>query len=505
MTTAEPTASIAQGATTRDLTADPARFAREILDPIRAVVGERGVITDRAAMQPMMVAWRDNWNGRVPLVVMPATTEQMAAVVAICARTNTPIVPQGGNTGLTGAGQPHGDDSEIVVSTRRMNRIREIDLANDTITVDAGVVLQVIQETARANGRLFPLSLGAEGSCQIGGNLSTNAGGVQALRYGTARALVAGLEVVLPDGQIWDGLRGLRKDNAGYDLKQIFIGAEGTLGIITAATLKLLPLPKASATAFLATPSPATAVSWLRRAKSSLGDSITTVELMERRCLDVAIKHNASIRDPLPTRHDWYLLVEVADQSTHDALEAHLLSALEAGLDGGELVDGTVASSAEQAAALWRIREGTPEGQRLEGASYKHDVSVPISKVAQFIEEANGALETRFPGLRSFAFGHLGDGNIHYNPLQAEGGDGSVWQSYLPEVNQIVHDIVAKLGGSITAEHGIGRLRIGEVERYKSDVEMMMMRKLKNCFDPYNIMNPGKLLTRARLSPGTAG
>ncbi|PHK93218.1 hypothetical protein CR162_19630 [Pseudoroseomonas rhizosphaerae] len=233
----------------RSLTADPARFAREVLEPVRAIVGERGLLTDRDAMQPMMVAWRDSWEGRVPLVVMPASTEELAAVVVVCARTGTPIVPQGGNTGLTGASQPHGDDTEIVISTRRMNRIRAIDLDNDTITVDAGVVLQTIQEAARAQGRLFPLSLGAEGSCQIGGNLSTNAGGVQALRYGTARALVAGLEVVLPDGRVWDGLRGLRKDNAGYDLKQLFIGAEGTLGIITAATLKLLPLPTALATA----------------------------------------------------------------------------------------------------------------------------------------------------------------------------------------------------------------------------------------------------------------
>ena len=364
----------------------------------------------------------------------------------------------------------------------------------------AGGGLLVILDTGKEHGRLFTLSHGAEGSCQLGGNLSTKAGGVQALRYGTARALVAGLEVVLPDGQIWNGLRGLRKDNAGYDLKQIFIGAEGTLGIITGATLKLLPRPTASATAFLATPSPATAVAWLRRAKSMLGECITTVELMERRCVDVAIKHNSSIRDPLNTRYEWYLLVEIADQGQHDALEARLLSAFEAGLEADELIDGVIANSADQAARIWRIREGAPEGQRLEGASYKHDVSVPISKVAQFIAEANATLETRFPGLRSFAFGHLGDGNIHYNPLQAEGGDKATWQSYLPEVNQIVHDIVAKLGGSITAEHGIGRLRIDEVPRYKSDVEMEMMRKLKQCFDPHNLMNPGKLL---RMPPPT--
>lgn len=473
---------------------DPARFAREVLEPIRAVVGARGVITDRDQMQPLMVAWRDGWSGRVPLVVQPASPSELAEVVAICHRTRTPIVPQGGNTGLTGASQPHGDDSEIVISTTRMNRIRAIDLDNDTITVDAGCVLATIQQAAREAGRLFPLSLGAEGSCQIGGNLSTNAGGVQALRYGTARNLVAGLEVVLPDGRVWNGLRGLRKDNAGYDLKQVFIGAEGTLGIITGATLKLLPLPEATVTAFLATPSPSHAVAWLRRAKAALGEAITSCELMERACIEVARKHNDRIQDPLASVHPWYLLVELTGQGASEALEERLLAVFEAGLEARELVDGVVASSAAQAEALWRIREGAPEGQRLEGASFKHDVSVPISQVDRFIAEANAALAQRFPGIRSFAFGHLGDGNIHYNPIQAEGEPAETWQGRLPEVNRIVHDIVARLGGSITAEHGVGRLRIAEIRRYKSDLELEMMARLKRCFDPLNLMNPGKLL-----------
>jgi FAD/FMN-containing dehydrogenase len=473
---------------------DPARFAREVLEPIRAIVGERGVITDRDQMQPLMVAWRDGWQGRVPLVVQPANTAELAAVVAICHRTRTPIVPQGGNTGLTGASQPHGDDSEIVISTTRMNRIRALDLDNDTITVDAGCVLASIQDAARDAGRLFPLSLGAEGSCQIGGNLSTNAGGVQAVRYGTARNLVAGLEVVLPDGRIWDGLRGLRKDNAGYDLKQIFIGAEGTLGIITAATLKLLPLPEATATAFLATNSPAQAVAWLRRAKAALGESITSCELMERACVEIARKHNSQIQDPLAQAYPWYLLLELAGQGAAEALEARLLPVFEAGLEAEELLDGVIASSAAQAAALWRIREGAPEGQRLEGSSFKHDVSVPISQVDRFIAEASAALSQRFPGIRSFAFGHLGDGNIHFNPIQAEGEPADLWQARLPEVNRIVHDIVSRLGGSITAEHGVGRLRITELQHYKSPVELEMMARLKRCFDPLNLMNPQKVL-----------
>ncbi|MBP0496283.1 FAD-binding oxidoreductase [Pararoseomonas indoligenes] len=478
---------------------DPGRFAREVLEPIRKVVGERGLITDRGAMQPHMVAWRDNWAGRVPAVVLPADTAQMAAVMTICAATRTPVVPQGGNTGLTGGGQPHADDSEIVLSTARMNRIRGMDLDNDTITVDAGVVLQVIQEAAAEAGRLFPLSLGAEGSCQIGGNLSTNAGGLQAIRYGTARGLVLGLEVVLPDGRVWDGLRGLRKDNAGYDLKQLFIGAEGTLGIITGATLRLLPRPEATVTAFLATPSPRHAVAWLRRAKAALGETITTMELMERRCLEIAAKHSPRVQDPLAQAYPWYLLAELSGQGTEEDLAARLLRVLEEGLEAAELLDGTVAASAEQAAALWRIREGTPEGQRLEGASFKHDVSVPVSQVDRFIAEADAALTRRFPGIRSFAFGHLGDGNIHYNPVQAEGEPAAEWAARLPEVNRIVHDIVASLGGSITAEHGIGRLRLEEVGRYKAPVEIEMMARLKQCFDPMNLMNPGKMLPPAAL------
>ncbi|MBV9786419.1 MAG: FAD-binding oxidoreductase, partial [Acidisphaera sp.] len=353
---------------------DPERFERSVLAPIRAIVGEKGIITDRLAMQPLMESWRDNWVGRVPLVVQPATTEQLAAVIGVCAATRTPVVPQGGNTGLTGGSQPHASDSEIVVSTSRLNRIRDIDLDNDTITVEAGCILAAIQSAARDAGRLFPLSLGAEGSCQIGGNIATNAGGIQVLRYGTTRSLVAGLEVVLPDGRVWNGLRGLRKDNAGYDLKQLFIGAEGTLGIVSAATLRLFPLPHATATAFLATPSPPAAVAWLRRARTMLGDRITAIELIERRCLEIARQHNPGVPDPLASPYPWYLLVELADQDTEADLTRRLEAAFEAGLEPGEVVDGVIASSGEQAAALWRMREGIPEGQKREGVSFKHDI-----------------------------------------------------------------------------------------------------------------------------------
>jgi FAD/FMN-containing dehydrogenase len=481
---------------------DRTAFAARVLDPIRAIVGDRGIITDPGEMRPYMESWRDNWVGRSPLVVQPGSTEELAAVVRVCAETRTPIVPQGGNTGLTGAGQPHEDGSEVVISTSRLNRIREIDIDNDTVTVEAGCILANIQNAARDIGRLFPLSLGAEGTCQIGGNIATNAGGVQVLRYGNMRNLVAGLEVVLADGRIWNGLRGLRKDNAGYDMKQIFIGSEGTLGIVTAAVLKLSPLPRATATALVAVSSPSDAVDLLNRAKGMAGDRIVTFELIQRLCIDIARKHVPDVPDPLRDLYPWYVLVELADQEAGGHLAELLEGILEAGLEAGEMLDGVVAASKAQADSLWRIREGIPEGQKREGVSYKHDVSVPISKVARFLDRTNAALEREFPGIRPFSFGHLGDGNIHYNPIQADGGDTAQWRARLGAVNAIVHDIVVDLGGSISAEHGIGRLRIDELPRYKSAVEMDMMAMLKAAFDPHNIMNPGKILRLPRASAG---
>lgn len=485
------------------LLSDVSRYEAEILAPIRAIVGARGLITDRVAMQPLMNSWRDNWAGRSPLVVQPATTEELARVMRVCAATRTAVVPQGGNTGLTGGGQPHADDSEIVISTTRLNRIREIDIENDTITVEAGCVLAAIQQAARDAGRLFPLRLGSEGSCQIGGNISTNAGGIQVIRYGNMRNLVTGLEVVLPDGRVWNGLRGLRKDNAGYDMKQLFIGAEGTLGIITAATLRLLPAVSAKATAFFAVPSPGAAVAWLRRAKALLGERLSAVELMERRCIDVARKHDESLPDPLATKYPWYLLVEVSESSGDDDLTARLENVFEAGFAAGELLDGAIAASHDQAARLWRLREGIVEGQKREGYAFKHDISVPISKIATFLADADAALQERFPGIRSFAFGHLGDGNLHYNPMQPSGEPASAWTPKLREVNRIVHDTVHRLGGSITAEHGIGRLRVGEIEHYKPDFELEMMMRVKRAFDPDNLMNPGKVIPSSLLAPTT--
>ncbi|MBV9784416.1 MAG: FAD-binding oxidoreductase, partial [Acidisphaera sp.] len=381
----------------------------------------------------------------------------------------------------------------------RMRKIEELDTDAATLTVQAGAPLQAIQEAADAAGLLFPMDIGSRGSCQIGGNLSTNAGGVRVLRYGMTRDLVLGLEAVLADGTVLSSLNKMQKNNTGYDLKQLFIGAEGTLGIISAATLRLFPLPHATATAFLATPSPAAAVAWLRRARTMLGDRITAIELIERRCLEIARQHNPGVPDPLASPYPWYLLVELADQDTEADLTRRLEAAFEAGLEPGEVVDGVIASTGEQAAALWRMREGIPEGQKREGVSFKHDIAVPISKLAAFLAEADAALQARFPGIRSFSFGHVGDGNIHYNPIQAAGEAAAVWAERLPEINRIVHDIVHGLGGSITAEHGIGRLRVGEIARYKPEFEVEMMARIKRAFDPDNLFNPGKVIPGAFL------
>lgn len=474
-------------------------FSQNVLAPIRAIVGEDGIITDPHVMEPYLNSWRDNWRGRSPLIVRPRTTEEMARVVRICAASRTAIVPQGGNTGVTGGGQPREDRSDIVVSTARMTRIRAIDAANDTMTVEAGCILAAAREAAKAADRLFPLYFGAVGSCQIGGCISTNAGGINVLRYGNTRNLVAGLEVVLPDGRIWDGLRGLRKDNAGYDLKQLFIGAEGTLGIITAAVLRLFPSPRGSATALLGVASPAQALKWVVRAKQACSNYLTAAELIERICIDVTCKHVSGISDVLSSVYPWYLLVELSGQSDDAALRAALEREFQAGFDAGELVDGVIASSEAQAGMLWRMRESIPEAHKREGLSFKHDISVPVSKVPEFLDRARAALEREFPGIRMFSFGHLGDGNIHFNPLQAPGREATKDDDLL-QVNRIVHDLVVALGGSISAEHGIGRLRREELRRYKSPVELAMMASIKRTFDPNNIMNPGKVIPDGLLS-----
>jgi FAD/FMN-containing dehydrogenase len=376
-----------------------------------------------------------------------------------------------------------------------MRAIRAIDTANNTITVEAGCVLQVAQEAAFAADRLFPLSLAAEGSCQIGGNLATNAGGVQVLRYGNARELTLGLEVVLPGGEVWDGLRGLRKDNTGYDLKQLFVGSEGTLGIITAAVLKLFPRPKATATAWLAIGSAQVAVRLLGELQTAFGTALTACELVSDVSLGLVEKHIHGARAPLADS-PWHLLVELTGQGEDDALRASLEDFLEGALalESGGIADAVVAQSGEQAARLWTLRESISEAQKIEGVSIKHDISVPVSRIGEFLERAGAALLAAYPGIRIVAFGHVGDGNLHYNQSQPEAGENAAFIAAQPQVNRIVHDIVDALGGSISAEHGIGQLKREELRRYKSAVELDMMRAIKRALDPQGIMNPGKVL-----------
>ena len=470
------------------------KLTADILDRLKKIVGPSGYIDDPADMEPYCVSWRDGWRGDTPLVLRPASTEEVAEIVKLCAASGVPIVPQGGNTGLTGGGQPHAGGLEVVVSTARMNRIRAVDTLNDTMTVEAGVVLTTIQDRAAEIDRLFPLSLGAEGSCQIGGNLSTNAGGTQVLRYGNARNLVLGLEVVLPDGRVWNGLRGLRKDNTGFDMKQLFIGGEGTIGIITAAVLRLFPKPRESQTAFVAVPDPNAAVKLLGLMRGRLGEQVTSFELLQRNCLDFVFDTLDGHDDPLSEVYPWYVLTEVTGQGAPGSLKEPLEEALAEAIEQELVPDAVIAASGDQSKKLWAIREELAEAQKLTGVGIKHDVSVPLSRIAEFIDRADAALEKAYPGIRPCGFGHVGDGNIHYNPIAPKDWDGAAFAAEREKVNRIVHDIVAEMDGSISAEHGLGRLRREEAELYKSEVEMDMMRAVKKALDPDNIMNPGKML-----------
>ena len=476
------------------MTTEPKVDRAATLARIRSLVGPKGVVDSQDDMVPYLSEQRGNFQGRADLVVRPASTEETAAVVRLCAECGIGIVPQGGNTGLVGGACPYEHGRDIILSTDRLNRVRAIDPVNDTMVVEAGVILQTVQETAAGVDRLFPLSLGAEGSCRIGGNLSTNAGGTGVLRYGNARDLVLGLEVVMPDGRVWDGLRDLRKDNTGYDLKQLFIGAEGTLGVITAAVLKMFPRPRQTATAFVAIRDPAAGTALLSRAREQVGDAVTACELIPRIGLDFALRHVSGVTDPLDTPRDWYLLLEftssVADAPLRNWMETLLARAFEDGL----VLDATLAASEDQARRLWFIREAIVEGQKFEGGSIKHDVSVPVSRTAEVIAEASAAVESRLPGIRTVAFGHLGDGNIHLNLSQPVGADRDAYLARWDEFNEMVHDIVDEMGGSISAEHGIGRLKRAELADRKSGVEIDLMRRIKQALDPQGIMNPGKVL-----------
>lgn len=448
---------------------------KEVLSEI---VGKSNVLTSPEDTAPYLTDWRRQYSAGAECVVRPGSTEEVSRVVAACAAEGVAVVPQGGNTGLSGGSVPTGARREVVLSLARMNRIRALDALNDTLTAEAGCVLASVQRAAEEAGRLFALSLAAEGSCQIGGNLSTNAGGVNVLRYGSAREQVLGLEVVLPDGRIWNGLRGLRKDNTGYDLKQLFLGAEGTLGIITAAVLRLHPLPRASATAWIGVAAPRAAVELLAALRERLGERISAFELVSRPCLEAVMSH-AGGKDPLPEPHPWYVLAELADSGTSEELRARFEAAL------SNCDDAVLAQSIEQARALWRIRETIPEAQF---ANVKHDVSVPVSRVPDLIQGLGEALADRFPGVQVYAFGHVGDGNVHYNV-----GPAALVRSR-EAINRIVYDAVAALGGSISAEHGLGQLRRDEAARHKDPLELELMRALKGALDPRGLMNPGKVL-----------
>lgn len=463
----------------------------------------RGAFAGRLLVEPQDMArfltdWRCKWTGCAIAVAQPDNAAGVAAVLRWCHDNRIPVVPQGGNTGLSGGATPDASGAALILSLERMNRIRSIDPVNNTLEVEAGATLQQVQEAAREAGRLFPLSLAAQGSCTIGGNLATNAGGVQVLRYGNARELCLGLEVATPEGELWNGLRGLRKDNTGYDLRGLYIGSEGTLGVITAAVLKLFPLPAAQLVALVAVPSPGAALQLLQLAQSWLGAGLTAFELVSETCLALVEKHVPSARRPLADPSPWYVLLEVSGIKDQAATTAAIEVLLEAALAQELASDAVLAASLAQFRSLWALREDISESQGAEGRTIKHDISLPISRIAAFIETTDAAIARSFPEVRLVVFGHLGDGNLHYNLSPAADLTG---QEHAPAfaaleapLNRLVHDAVAAHDGSISAEHGLGVLRRDESARYKSPVELKLMRAVKAALDPLGLMNPGKLL-----------
>jgi FAD/FMN-containing dehydrogenase len=464
------------------------------LDRLRAIVGPHGYLDRPSDVEPFLIDHRKLYHGATALVLRPDSTEQVAATMQLCNEARIGIVPVGGNTSYCGGATPSSDGSQIVLSLARMRRIRTLDPANYTMIAEAGCVLAEIQAAAASVDRLFPMSLGSEGSCQLGGNLSTNAGGTAVLRYGMMRDLVLGLEVVLPDGRVLDGLKPLRKDNTGYDLRDLFIGAEGTLGIITAAACKLFSRPAWALTAFVGVPEPHAAVTLLSRLRTFTSDAVTTFELIPRVALDLVLQHIPSTSDPLDRPQPWYVLVEIgmgrSAAAARDNIEAELAAAMEA----GEITDAAIAASEAQREMFWRLRETIPQAQSREGASIKHDISVTTSELPRFIVEGGAVVEQLAPGARLVSYGHLGDGNLHFNLSPASGGSNEEFLRLAPQVNRAVHDLVARYGGSFSAEHGIGQLKRGELVRYKNPVAIELMRSIKQAVDPNGIMNPGKVL-----------
>jgi FAD/FMN-containing dehydrogenase len=462
----------------------------ELVARFRAIVGDKYAVTGAADIAPYVTEERGLFHGKSPMVLRPGSTAEVSAICKLATEHRIALVPQGGNTGLVGGQTPH--NGEVVVSTRRLDKIRDIDTASNTMTCEAGVVLQIAQQKASEADRLFPLSLGAEGSCTIGGNLSTNAGGTAALAYGVAREMALGLEVVLADGRVLNGLSKLKKDNTGYDLRNLFIGAEGTLGIITAATLKLFPKPRAVETAFVGLRSPADALKLLSIAQNEAAGSLTSFELLADIAVDFSVRHGIDIRDPLAGKHPWYVLMELS--SSRDDISATLESILAQGMDRGIVDDAVIAANLSQRSAFWKLRDEMSAAQKPEGGSIKHDISVPVAAVPDFIEQANAAVVKLIPGARPVPFGHLGDGNIHYNVSQPLGASTADFLGQWHAVNAVVFDIVLRMGGSISAEHGIGVLKRDELPDVKDKVAIELMRAIKASLDPEGIMNPGKVL-----------
>jgi len=462
-----------------------------VYDRLKDAVGAKGFSIDASEIAPHLEEWRGKYHGHSPLLLKPATAPEVSAILRICHETGTPVVTQGGNTGLVGGQIPlHG---EVLLSTQRLNRLRGLDEGGMTLTAEAGVTLAQVQQVADDKRLLFPLSLASEGSCTIGGNIATNAGGTHVLRYGMTRALVLGLEVVLADGTVLAMLRALHKDNTGYDLKQAFIGSEGTLGVITAATLRLFPKPDVAVTALAAVPSPAAAVKLLGAMQAHTGGMLSAFELMPRIAMEFVTRHMDGARDPFASASPWYVLME-ATGGGHANLTASFEDGLADAITANLVTDAVVASSAAQAAALWKLRESISESQKREGASIKHDIAVPVAAIPDFLAKAVPAVLAIAPGARPVSFGHLGDGNLHFNFNSSKAGDDPKFLSLWEDIQQAVHDIVKEFGGSISAEHGIGAMKVSQLPRYKSHEELDAMRALKRAFDPKNILNPGKTI-----------
>ncbi len=461
-----------------------------LIDDLKSIVGPSGWSSDPDELLPHLTEWRDTYHGATLLMVSPANTGQVSAVIKACAATQTAVVPQGGNTGLCGGAIPDESGQQVLLSLSRMNAIRSIAANDFSMLVEAGCIIADVQAAARKAGRFFPLSLAAEGSCQIGGNLSTNAGGINVLRYGNARAQVLGLEVVLADGTIWNGLRSLRKDTAGYDIKQLFIGSEGTLGVITAANLRLYPEVGITETAMIAVESPTRAVELLAHLRGSLADQLQAFELMPCRAMRYLQRHMPTISIPFAEDHPWYVLLESSLDGDVEALETALAAALESNIG----LDVVIAKNVSEQEALWRIRHSISEVQKLEGVSLKHDVSVPVGKIGEFIEAAEAAVLKHLPGARTVAFGHVGDGNVHFNVSQPRASDGDDFREKALALGNLIYDVVREFDGSISAEHGIGQAKRDALRKYKGEEELAVMKTIKAALDPGNILNPGKVL-----------